>query len=246
MLKKMLIVCIAVLGVVCSNISITYGKNTNPVFRPLGINARVAVPGTNPTEYVTRGFRQPYCYHYESAYFPEGTWNGKFTKEDNEPISNSVTGDLTFPVLAILHYNGQRFLITITAADVDRYYDEEKYPVTGGYTKISGASMAMNCHGFSTGLGYWINDFDVIAQNDYRPSITPSALTLGSIKGNDNNSHTIKIIGITKTTINCVSTYRVIKTREKFRASGIYEKAVTDEVYPESGTVGYIFYNERE
>jgi hypothetical protein len=244
MLKKMLIVYIAVLGVVCSNVSVTYGQNTNPVFEVLGINARVAIPGTNPPEYVSQGFQQPYCYKYKSAYFTEGNWNGKFTKKNNKPISNSVTGNLTFPILTTVSHNGQEFPIIITSDDVDRYYDEEKYPATDGYTKISGTSLLMNCHGFSTGLGYWIDNFNVIAQNDYTASTTPSNLAVGSIRGN--NIHTIKIIGITKTTINCENTYRVIKTREKFRSSGVYEKAVTNEVYTDSSTVGYTFYNEKE
>jgi hypothetical protein len=244
MLKKMLIVCIAVLGVVCSNISITYGQNTNPVFDVLGINAKVAIPGTNPPEYVAQGFQQPYCYQYKSMYFSEGNWNGKFTKKNNKPISNSVTGNLTFPLFTTVSHNGQVFPIIITSEEVDRYYDEEKYTVAKGYTKISGTSLLMNCHGFSTGLGYWIDDFNVIALNDYTASTTPSDLADGVIRGD--NIHTIKITNITKSTTNCINTYTVIKTREKFRSSGVYEKAVTNETYTDSSTVGYTFYKEKE
>jgi hypothetical protein len=66
----------------------------------------------------------------------------------------------------------------------------------------------------------------------------------GVIRGD--NIHTIKITEITKSTPNCVNTYTVTKTREKFRSSGVYEKAVTNEVYTDSSTVGYTFYKEKE
>ncbi|MDR1479096.1 MAG: hypothetical protein LBJ00_09150 [Planctomycetaceae bacterium] len=61
MLKKLLTICVAVFGIVCNNISTVHGQNTNPIQTnpvqiKLGINAKVAVPGTEPPVYATGGF----------------------------------------------------------------------------------------------------------------------------------------------------------------------------------------------
>jgi hypothetical protein len=187
------------------------------------------------------GFNAPACTKYYSQYYPAGSWNGKFTKNNNKPITNVVTSGVNFPIAYEIEYNGKKIPISIQAADVDRFYDKTIFKI--GYTKVAGstASMAMNCHGFSTGLSYWTEGFiDVIKQNDYTTSTKPSELAVGVIKGTE--IHTIKITEVNKTIVKGENIYKVIKTREKYRSSAVYEKSIHDEIYTDNETVGYPFY----
>jgi hypothetical protein len=60
------------------------------------------------------------------------------------------------------------------------------------------------------------------------------------IKGD--SDHSIKITEVSTSTVMGEKFYSVIKTREKFHASGVYEKTVTDETYKENTNVPYTFY----
>ncbi|MDR1480748.1 MAG: hypothetical protein LBJ00_17625 [Planctomycetaceae bacterium] len=212
----------------------------NPEIITPEVNARVLVPQSNSV-YKNITPVTAACNYYDAT-DTTGTWNNKFTSKGKR-LTNGETQNLTFPLPSFEYKDdsGTKHSVNVTAADVDRYYEYEKFTAANGYTKISGASLAMNCHGYSTGLGYWMDDFDTLMSDDYTSSTTPSNLAVGAIKGDD--SHSIKITEIS-TTMSGEVFYKVIKTREKFHASGVYEKAITDEKYYENDTVPYLFYTK--
>jgi hypothetical protein len=218
----------------------------NPDLISTEVNARVLVPQSNG---VYQNITPPSadCNYYTAGDIVGG-WNGKFSEEGNR-LSNAESAGLTFPLPAyeFEDESGVTHSVSVTEADVNRYYEFEMFTSAKGYTRISDASLVMNCHGYSTGLGYWMDSFDTLMNDDYTASTTPSHLAVGAIKGY--YGHSIKITGISTTTI-CVeetvhTVYRVIETREKCHASGVYKKIVTDETYSESSTVPYTFYKKK-
>jgi hypothetical protein len=100
----------------------------------------------------------------------------------------------------------------------------------------------MNCHGYSTGLDYWMDSFSTLMNDDYTSSTTPSDLAADVIKGD--NVHSIKITEVSTSTVAGEKLYKVIKTREKYHASGVYEKTITGETYHNDDTVSYPFYTK--
>jgi hypothetical protein len=132
-------------------------------------------------------------------------------------------------------------MVSVEAADVNRYYDEEIYPASSGYVRTSSASMGMNCHGFSTGLNYWLDSFDKLMNDEYTLYSSPLDLAAGAIRGD--NTHSIKITKIEVKTYG-EKPYRVIETQEKFRSSGVYKKSISDEEYESTDTVSPSFYKK--
>jgi hypothetical protein len=71
-------------------------------------------------------------------------WNDKFASDETTKIPNIATS-LSFP----LDPSG----INITAAEVNAYEDA----LHVGAGRIGEPTWSYNCHGHSTGLGFWIN-----------------------------------------------------------------------------------------
>jgi hypothetical protein len=75
--------------------------------------------------------------NYYTASDTAGTWNGKFSSQGNR-LTNAETQNLTFPLPTYLFiHENILYVVNVTAADVDRYYESEKFTVANGYTKIS-------------------------------------------------------------------------------------------------------------
>jgi hypothetical protein len=211
----------------------------NPSSITADVNARVLIPQTNN---VYKNITPPTdtCNYYD-ANDPAGTWNDKRSSKNNK-LSNAETQGLSFPLPSYTYtHNNANYTVNVVAADVDRYYDTEIFPTASGYSRKETASLAMNCHGYSTGLGYWMDSFNTLMNDDYTASTQPSNLAVGVIKGD--TGHSIKITEIGTPTAG-ENFYTVIKTREKFHASGVYEKTITGEKYNVNGTVPYTFYKK--
>jgi hypothetical protein len=78
----------------------------------------------------------------------------------------------------------------------------------------------MNCHGYSTGKGYWLNDFDLLMKDDYTKCFCVGDLATNAVYGS--SAHSIKIAGV-----NITATPYQITTREKYRDSGVYERQIS-------------------
>jgi hypothetical protein len=146
----------------------------NPTFQSTQVNARVLIPQTTNVYHNITPYTEA-CNYY-NANDPAGTWNGKYTSQGNR-LTNAETQNLTFPLPTYLFiYNDVLYVVNATAADVDRYYDKEKYPTTSGYTRIATAYLSENCHGYSSGLGYWMDSPITLVTDDYTASTDPSQL----------------------------------------------------------------------
>jgi hypothetical protein len=211
----------------------------NPTSITPGVNARVLVPQTNNV-YKNITPVTAACNYYD-ADDPDGTWNNMNSSKGRR-LTNGETQDLTFPLPPYTYeHNGVNHTVNVTADDINRYYEFDQFTSAKGYTRIETASLVMNCHGYSTELGYWMDSFDTLMADDYTASTTPSHLAVGVIKGDDD--HSIKITEVSVSTSGEL-TYSVIKTREKFHASGVYEKTIIGEAYSVSDTVPYTFYKK--
>jgi len=154
-----------------------------------------------------------WCYHYEPGDLEQGhLWDGHTTSTGNQ-LSHARTGGLAYGFWGLCA-NG--VLHQITAADVDRFWECAIY---SGYDKISGASLGMNCHGFSTGVGYWLNDFQKLVDDDYTKYDRVGDLEAGAVYGGD--GHSIKIVEVYFTG----EPYKIV-THEKNRDSGVYGREI--------------------
>gem|GEM_PF-3008033 len=144
-------------------------------------------------------------------------WNGKFTVNGptavhpvsgqmEKPRIENVDTNLTFPI----DPGG----LNITAAEVNAYWDV----VFASATRIGGPSWSQNCHGHSTGLGYWINGngFSIVRQHDWVVCANGADVVTGCLRGN--SGHTIRISGIQD-----YEFVRVVsETTEKMAYAGTY------------------------
>lgn len=154
----------------------------------------------------------------------QNPWNGVNTTKVN-PITgqtvrleNMDTNNLTFPTQGI------------SAADVERFFD--MVYLSAGYTRsnlILGATLNMNCHGYSTWMAEWLNDFDKKIAHDYTPETIAEHLGKVGVINNDIifaiNGHSIRAT-TTARLVNGEIEYEIIRTREKFNASAIYLKEI--------------------
>ena len=133
-------------------------------------------------------------------------WNGRFSSSGTR-IANLST-NLAFPI----DPGGAN----ITAAEVNAYWDSKR----SGATRIGEPTWSMNCHGFATGLGYWIQEDGWNAlknAGDWIKCTSKADVSVGCVqsKGSD---HTIKITGVVDYEIAKV----VSETEEKEAYAGTY------------------------
>ena len=117
--------------------------------------------------------------------------------------------------------------------------DFGEYAIYGGYGKTSGASLSHNCHGYSTHMNYWLNDFGTKITYDYTPE------TIAEHLGEENkpsivvfaaNGHSV----LAETAVRKAAgemEYEIDRTREKFNASAIYTKEINLTYFDKSGNI---------
>ena len=207
----------------------------NPQQATLTVYAIVKPSGASNYHHISVNFIVDYYNSSDTA----GTWNGKYTSTNNKRLSNGITSGISYSSKTYSVTEGPNtYTGTLASADVDRYWDS----CYVGYTKVSNASVAQNCHGYSTGVGYWLDSFQTLVDNDYTKSIDSKNLASGVIKGND--THSIKISKVAVDLVNGEKEYSVIETIEKYRDSGVYKKTITNEKYRETDAVPYTFYKK--
>ena len=146
------------------------------------------------------------CPYYRSYEYyrdlPNGQWNGKFTSHANtqHALTNMVTGGWAYPLkyphecppacsLVIPPMSSPICqCILVLAEDGNRFWDD--YFSQRGFTRVAGSGiipgygvpdLSMNCHGYSTGVGYWLDDFDTLTKYDYTRYYYPFQLADGAV-----------------------------------------------------------------
>ena len=153
-----------------------------------------AVRGQQPLQNPEKDFEAPFHVRYQVAggnyvddflYIPcdayhsgrEGdgsTWDdvkyttSKHSLPDNPRfLSHFMEGILAYPILpptAIFVHAGTLYSVNVVEA-VDEFWGHHMY---GGYTKVpNSTSPSMNCHGYSTGVDYWLEDFQKLVDDDW-------------------------------------------------------------------------------
>jgi len=157
--------------------------------------------------------------------YPE--WNGRNTSKGNR-IENADTSGISFPMLCS---NGS----VITKAMVNAYWDNELITKnTNPYIfvmRIDDPSWEMNCYGFATGLGYWIqsNGHDRLMADDWQScdnmfAVNPGCVARWPLSTND---HAVRIddLGWVADPMNPWNPYwAVTETTEKMAYAGVYKK----------------------
>lgn len=180
--------------------------------------------GTNPglAYFVVRGMRngEPVDEKIYANVWLEtlNGWNGKYTSKQNKienmeflETVNGVSQTLTFPV-------GTK---GITEAEVNAYWDD----YFSSKSRVSGPSFAMNCYGYSTGLGYWVQNtgYSKAIRDDWKQCQTMTDVVSGCTTS-DGIDHAVKITEVISYTGGYYGNIRIItKTREKAGYSGVYE-----------------------
>ena len=169
-----------------------------------------------------------------------GTWNGISTSKGKR-LTNWETGGLSYPATHTVNYTAVGLSLQYTfdvALAVEEFWEYHLYG--SGYTKVSGVSLSMNCHGHSTVMGCWLDDFENLIKDDYAPYDYIAALAGGAVFGSD--GHSIKIESV----VSIQDLY--ITTSEKYRDSGVYEKVIVQshfgELQLETTTVNLFADNE--
>ncbi|GHT43207.1 hypothetical protein FACS189443_6880 [Planctomycetales bacterium] len=140
----------------------------------------------------------------------------KHTTANPRFLSHIVPGTLTYP--SSVSYNGQ----TCNTVDaVDAFWE---YHVFAGYSKISGATPSQNCHGYSTGKGRWLSDFQKLIDDDWTPHSFVDDLVSGAVYGN--SGHSVRIDAVILIVTQTRTRYEV-ETSQKYRDSGVYAKTVS-------------------
>jgi hypothetical protein len=170
-------------------------------------------------------------------------WNGKFTKSGpvaihpasgqmEKPRIGNVDTSMTFhgdPTHICLP--GACPIKNITVAEVNAYWNV-RY---AGATRIGEPTWSHNCHGHSTGLNYWVNDFTVFVY-DWEICPTANDIPVCGVRGAAD--HTIKITGIAQggSPENPPSApYKVVtETTEKMAYAGTYKRSYNPPLDPES------------
>ncbi|GHT42918.1 hypothetical protein FACS189443_6400 [Planctomycetales bacterium] len=192
--------------------SMAFGQN--PSWQPIGVYVRVGF--LNPSggmSYVNAQVSSESCFHYSPGTLAAGhSWAGYTTSSGTE-LAHIRSGGLTYGFLRIIN----SVIHNVTASDVDAFWE---CAIFAGYDKISGASLSKNCHGHSTGVGYWLNDFGKLMKDDYQKYRGIGDLYAGAVYGN--SGHSIKIVDVDIT-----GTQYAITTHEKYSDSGIYGRNIS-------------------
>ena len=144
-------------------------------------------------------------------------WNGKFTV--NGPTSiHPVSGHLEKPRIANVATNLTFPIdpggLNITATEVNAFWDMHY----ANATRIGEPTWSQNCHGHSTGLGYWVNDFIRVRDYDWELCRTHDRVVVGCVRGEA--EHSVRISGVVPADENHA---RVISsTTEKMSYAGTY------------------------
>ena len=192
--------------------NIAWGQN--PSQASIQVYVRVAFPKIGGGfDYVDEVVPSETCFHYRPGALSSGhSWTG-YTTNKGSQLSHVRTGGLSYgfwrSVGGVMHQ--------VTASDVDRFWEAAIY---GGYDKISGASLSWNCHGHSTGVGYWLNAFKTLVDDDWAKYDRVGDLTSGAIYGD--NGHSIRIDEVIIT-----GTKYEVETSEKYRDSGVYARKIS-------------------
>lgn len=153
-------------------------------------------------------------------------WNGKFTVNGptklhpasgqmEKPRIPNATVNLTFHGSPGHHCGpGTCPMKNITAAEINAYWDARNV----GSTRIEEPTWSMNCHGHSTGLGYWVNNLLVVTSCDWESCETDDKVTAGCLL--DMGAHSVKITEVTPINENRKV---VTETTEKEGEAGIYK-----------------------
>lgn len=151
-------------------------------------------------------------------------WNNRNTAAGNR-IGNMDNAGADFPLTATLR-DGR--VVRITAANCDAHWDRvfrvgERHPNGARYRRVSSATLNMNCYGYSTGKGYWVNSpgFNVIMQDEY--VIFQASFCRGGCILKLSGDHCISLVdcccpGVANPPLDTIKV-----TREKINTSGVYE-----------------------
>ena len=167
------------------------------------------------------------------------TWsNTNLVTSKHDPLNNPRylshirVGSLAYPNSITVSRHGLIFFLDNAAimAAVDEYWD---YHVYGSYEKTwdpattYGADPSKNCHGYSTGKGVWLDDFEVLMQDDYLDLSRAQYLIPGAIIGD--NRHSIKINEVCSAL--SPFSFKIVSISEKYRDSGIYKKVINQTFF---------------
>jgi hypothetical protein len=189
----------------------------NPTAKRIGINSLVSIPGVGT---IYHGFYSDQCNYWSAAEnvisgapFGLGPLYNKFSGKGN-PLANAETGGLSYPPSVVVPHNGLSHTVPFSTSNVDAYW---KYVIYGSYGQIGTASLSQNCHGYSTGVNYWLDSFQTLVNDDWTKCFLVGDLPQngGAVYGGD--GHSIRIDGVTRTW----ATYTVAIS-EKNRDSAIY------------------------
>jgi len=137
-------------------------------------------------------------------------WNNRNTQNGNKKIENSVM-TVSFPIAVP---GGS----SITSAKINACWDD----YYSGATRIGEPSWDMNCHGYSTGLGYWVEGpgYSTVLDNDWKECASKFEIEAGCSRS-EGGDHSIRVdeVVLYEYTHNAVS-----KTSEKMAYAGTYEK----------------------
>jgi len=187
------------------------------------------------------------CDYYLASYYPNGQWNDMFTENGLkyvggavQPLTNMVSGGWAYP-LKYPHEcppacSPTCKCIIVSAQDGNRFWDA--YFTPRGFTRVSIAGipgsgdpdLSKNCHGHSTGVGYWLDGFGTLMACDYHHFVTNIGWATSGLKNGDvygTESHSGKIVSVTTTNPGTVElSSKITKNSEKMREPAIYEKTV--------------------
>lgn len=196
---------------VLSTTNVVFG---NPTWKPIDVLVRIAIPKVSGIgyDYVITVVPSDPCYHYSPGTLSTGhSWAGYTTSQGKE-LAHIRSGGLSYGFLRTIAGT----IHTVTASDVDSFWE---YVIYGSYTKISGASLSKNCHGHSTGVGYWLNDFQKLVDDDWTKYSSVGDLDSGAVYGGDGHSIRMDEVDITGTEYE-------ITTSEKYSDSGVYSRKI--------------------
>jgi hypothetical protein len=142
-------------------------------------------------------------------------WNGRYTSAGHKIENLDAPSDFPFTITTILPGSSTLSVLDITSAKVNAYWDE----YYAGATRIAAPTFACNCHGFSTDIGYWVQDIGIVWQDDWNPCTTIDDVVTECSHGASN--HSIKITAVAPANENQVR--RVWETIEKMAYAGTYK-----------------------
>jgi hypothetical protein len=222
--------------------STAWGQTRNPVASPLRLQATIMVT-INGVSADRNVFVDVPCLHYESSNYPNGTWNGKFTTfgYPPQPLSNSDTSGLAYPLQGLI--SSLNMVVPVTADNGNAFWDA--YYTPRGFTRIGAEpDLTQNCHGYSTGVGYWLNDIYTKLGYDYQTCHFAEYLA-NDVVYNYGRDHSGKVDLVTAVTVAGATRYTVVTISEKCRESAVYKKllnrtfAANDLVIIEGNSIYY-------